>query len=101
MLVFYVGKGIIIMCGIVGYVGDNQAAPVLLDGLAKLEYRGYDSAGLAVKSDDGKVNVIKALGRLKELAKMTDDGHSVKGRIGIGHTRWATHGEPSVVMNPM
>ena len=85
------------MCGIVGYVGDNQAAPVLLDGLAKLEYRGYDSAGLAVKSDDGKVNVIKALGRLKELAKMTDDGHSVKGRIGIGHTRWATHGEPSVV----
>ena len=85
------------MCGIVGFVGESQAAPVLLDGLAKLEYRGYDSAGLAVKDNDGKVNVIKAMGRLTELAKMTDDGKAVKGHIGIGHTRWATHGEPSVV----
>lgn len=84
------------MCGIVGFVGKDQAAPVLLDGLSKLEYRGYDSAGLAVKGKDGKVNVIKAQGRLKELSKMTDDGKAVKGCIGIGHTRWATHGEPSV-----
>ena len=85
------------MCGIVGFVGNEQAAPVLLDGLSKLEYRGYDSAGLAVKGSDGKVNVIKAQGRLKELSKMTDDGKAVKGCIGIGHTRWATHGEPSVI----
>ena len=85
------------MCGIVGFVGKDQAAPVLLDGLSKLEYRGYDSAGLAVKGKDGKVNVIKAQGRLKELSKMTDDGKAVKGCIGIGHTRWATHGEPSVI----
>lgn len=85
------------MCGIVGFIGKDQAAPVLLDGLSKLEYRGYDSAGLAVKGKDGKVNVIKAQGRLKELSKMTDDGKAVKGCIGIGHTRWATHGEPSVV----
>lgn len=84
------------MCGIVGFVGKEQAAPVLLDGLSKLEYRGYDSAGLAVKGSDGKVNVIKAQGRLKELSKMTDEGKAVKGCIGIGHTRWATHGEPSV-----
>ncbi len=85
------------MCGIVGFVGKDQAAPVLLDGLAKLEYRGYDSAGLAVKGKDGKVKVIKAQGRLKELSNMTDDGKAVKGCIGIGHTRWATHGEPSVI----
>ena len=84
------------MCGIVGFVGKKQAAPVLLDGLSKLEYRGYDSAGLAIKDGDGKVKVVKAKGRLKELAEKTNDGAALKGTIGIGHTRWATHGEPSV-----
>ncbi len=85
------------MCGIVGYIGDKQAAPILLDGLAKLEYRGYDSAGLAVRDDDGRIRVVKAKGRLKELAEKTNDGKSLGGRIGIGHTRWATHGEPSEI----
>lgn len=84
------------MCGIVGFVGKKAAAPILLEGLSKLEYRGYDSAGLAVRDEEGKVRVIKAKGRLKELSEMTDDGKSLKGCIGIGHTRWATHGEPSV-----
>ncbi len=86
------------MCGIVGYVGEEQAAPILLDGLSKLEYRGYDSAGIAVEdSSNGEVNieVIKSKGKLANLKQMTDDGNSVKGTIGIGHTRWATHGEPS------
>ena len=83
------------MCGIVGYVGKKQAAPILLDGLSKLEYRGYDSAGLAVRGTDGKVKVVKAKGRLKVLAEKTNDGASLQGMIGIGHTRWATHGEPS------
>ncbi len=83
------------MCGIVGYVGEQQAAPILLDGLSKLEYRGYDSAGVAVY--DGKeINVIKAKGRLQALRDLTQDGNGLKGTIGIGHTRWATHGEPSV-----
>lgn len=82
------------MCGIVGYVGDKQVAPVLLDGLSKLEYRGYDSAGIAVYGD-GKINVAKARGRLKVLSEMTNEGKSVSGVMGIGHTRWATHGEPS------
>ncbi|MCR5773474.1 MAG: glutamine--fructose-6-phosphate transaminase (isomerizing) [Lachnospiraceae bacterium] len=85
------------MCGIVGYVGHEQAAPIILDGLAKLEYRGYDSAGLAVRDDDGRVTVVKAKGRLKVLAEKTNDGASLRGTVGIGHTRWATHGEPSEV----
>ena len=84
------------MCGIVGYIGKQQAAPVLLDGLAKLEYRGYDSAGIAV-IEDGKIDVQKAKGRLAVLAEKINDGKSMPGTIGIGHTRWATHGEPSDV----
>ncbi len=83
------------MCGIVGYVGNEQAAPILLDGLSKLEYRGYDSAGLAVRDGDKPVQVVKAKGRLKILAEKTDGGTSVEGTCGIGHTRWATHGQPS------
>ncbi|MCQ2407996.1 MAG: glutamine--fructose-6-phosphate transaminase (isomerizing) [Oscillospiraceae bacterium] len=85
------------MCGIVGYVGSNQAAPVLLDGLSKLEYRGYDSAGIAVRDGDKEAEIIKEKGKLKVLAEMTDYGNTVKGTCGIGHTRWATHGEPSAV----
>ncbi len=84
------------MCGIVGYIGKQQAAPVLLDGLAKLEYRGYDSAGIAV-IEDGKIDVQKAKGRLAVLAEKINDGKAMPGTIGIGHTRWATHGEPSDV----
>ena len=86
------------MCGIVGYVGVRQAAPILLDGLSRLEYRGYDSAGIAVR-DEGRdhVEVVKAKGRLKTLMQMTDSGNAVRGCCGIGHTRWATHGEPSTV----
>ena len=83
------------MCGIVGYTGPEQAAPILLDGLAKLEYRGYDSAGLAVRDGELPVQVVKAKGRLKVLAEKTDGGASLRGTCGIGHTRWATHGEPS------
>ena len=83
------------MCGIVGFVGNEQAAPILLDGLSKLEYRGYDSAGIAVRNGTDDVIVVKAKGRLKILAEKTDDGKAVKGTCGIGHTRWATHGEPS------
>ena len=83
------------MCGIVGYTGDEQAAPILLDGLSKLEYRGYDSAGLAVRDGSADAEVIKAKGRLKVLREKTNEGASVKGTCGIGHTRWATHGEPS------
>ncbi len=85
------------MCGIVGYTGNKQAAPVLLDGLKKLEYRGYDSAGIAVLGPTGKTTVVKAKGRLKRLTEKTDDGKTVFGTCGIGHTRWATHGEPSEV----
>ena len=84
------------MCGIVGFTGAAQAAPILLDGLAKLEYRGYDSAGLAVQNAAGKIEVVKAKGRLKVLSEMTDGGNALTGTCGIGHTRWATHGEPSV-----
>lgn len=84
------------MCGIVGYVGRKQAAPILLDGLSKLEYRGYDSAGMAV-FDGKKINIKKATGRLKVLSELTHDGETMPGTIGIGHTRWATHGEPSDV----
>lgn len=84
------------MCGIVGYVGEEQAAPILLSGLEKLEYRGYDSAGIAVRSDaDDSIEIVKAKGRLRILSEKTDDGRAVPGTCGIGHTRWATHGEPS------
>ena len=83
------------MCGIVGYIGNEQAAPILLDGLSKLEYRGYDSAGIAVRDSDGNINIVKAKGRLKGLIEKTDSGNAVPGTCGIGHTRWATHGEPS------
>lgn len=84
------------MCGIVGFTGEHQAAPILLDGLSKLEYRGYDSAGLAVRDGEKQPEVIRAKGRLKVLAEKTDNGTAVSGTCGIGHTRWATHGEPSV-----
>ncbi len=84
------------MCGIVGYVGDRQAAPILLDGLSKLEYRGYDSAGMAVRNGAAAAEIVKAKGRLKVLAEKTNDGKTLLGDCGIGHTRWATHGEPSV-----
>ena len=83
------------MCGIVGFTGNHQAAPILLDGLSKLEYRGYDSAGLAIRDGEKNVEVIKAKGRLKALKEKTNNGESVPGTCGIGHTRWATHGEPS------
>lgn len=84
------------MCGIVGYIGNNQAAPILLDGLAKLEYRGYDSAGIAVY-DGEKITMEKSCGRLKVLSELTHDGALLPGMLGIGHTRWATHGSPSNV----
>ncbi len=84
------------MCGIVGYVGKQQAAPIILDGLSKLEYRGYDSAGMAVF--DGKyIQIQKSVGRLKVLEELTHDGRTMPGVLGIGHTRWATHGAPSDV----
>ena len=83
------------MCGIVGFTGAHQAAPILLDGLSKLEYRGYDSSGIAVRDGLKDTEVLKAKGRLKILKEKTNDGKSVKGTCGIGHTRWATHGEPS------
>ncbi len=82
------------MCGIVGYIGQSQAAPILLDGLSKLEYRGYDSAGIAVY-DGEKIQAQKASGRLKVLSELTHDGATMPGAVGIGHTRWATHGAPS------
>lgn len=85
------------MCGIVGYNGTLPAAPILLKGLQKLEYRGYDSAGIAVRNEEtGKIEVVKAKGRLKTLIDKTDAGSAVPGTCGVGHTRWATHGEPSV-----
>ena len=83
------------MCGIVGFIGKHQAAPILLDSLSKLEYRGYDSAGLAVRDDESDIEVVKAKGRLKVLAEKTNDGMAMVGTCGIGHTRWATHGETS------
>ena len=83
------------MCGIVGFTGNRQAAPILLDGLEKLEYRGYDSAGIAVRDGDHPVEVVKAKGWLRVLAEKTNNGESLRGCCGIGHTRWATHGEPS------
>ena len=85
------------MCGIVGYVGKEQAAPILLDGLRRLEYRGYDSAGIAVSSAEAGLQIAKSVGRLQALADKTHEGADVPGTMGIGHTRWATHGEPSDV----
>ena len=85
------------MCGIVGYIGKKQAAPILLDGLSKLEYRGYDSAGIAVRNGEAPPVVVKAKGRLSVLFDKTDGGQSVTGTCGIGHTRWATHGEPTEI----
>ncbi len=85
------------MCGIVGYIGQEEAAPILLDGLTRLEYRGYDSAGLAVFSTEDGLSVVKAKGRLKVLSDLTQGGSTVHGRVGVGHTRWATHGVPSDV----
>ena len=83
------------MCGIVGYIGPQQAAPILLDGLSKLEYRGYDSAGIAVRNGSEEAQVVKATGKLVNLSKKTNDGKAVAGTCGIGHTRWATHGMPT------
>ena len=83
------------MCGIVGYVGEDEAAPILLHSLSRLEYRGYDSAGIAVRKNDLKPMIVKAEGKLSNLIMKTDDGKSVKGNSGIGHTRWATHGLPT------
>ena len=83
------------MCGIVGYIGTKQAAPIILDGLSKLEYRGYDSAGMAIYDGAGKINITKSVGRLKVLENMTHGGETMPGLSGIGHTRWATHGVPS------
>ena len=85
------------MCGIVGFTGRQQAAPVLLDGLSKLEYRGYDSAGLAVRDGESLAEVVKATGKLKNLAEKIDNGAALPGSCGIGHTRWATHGEPTQI----
>ena len=84
------------MCGIVGYIGSKQAAPVILNGLERLEYRGYDSAGMAVY-DNGAINVVKAKGKLRVLEELTHGGDTVTGTLGIGHTRWATHGKPNEV----
>lgn len=84
-----------IMCGIIGYIGDEQAAPILIEGLKRLEYRGYDSAGIAVRDGDGDIEIVKACGKLDILSEKTDSGNAVHGLCGIGHTRWATHGEPS------
>lgn len=83
------------MCGIVGYIGTKQAAPIILDGLSKLEYRGYDSAGMAIYDGNGKINITKSVGRLKILENITRGGETMPGVCGIGHTRWATHGVPS------
>ena len=79
------------MCGIVGYAGKKEAAPIILDGLSRLEYRGYDSAGIAIFNGE-KLNIVKSAGRLKVLAELTHDGQTTPGLSGVGHTRWATHG---------
>ena len=84
------------MCGIVGFTGKQNAAPILLEGLKKLEYRGYDSAGIAV-DQNGVISVSKVSGRIVNLCEKTEDGKSLSGFSGIGHTRWATHGDPSMV----
>ena len=83
------------MCGIIGYIGTKKCVPKLINALEALEYRGYDSAGIAVRDGEKETEVIKAKGRLKVLAEKTNGGASVPGTCGIGHTRWATHGEPS------
>ena len=83
------------MCGIVGFIGREQAAPILLEGLSRLEYRGYDSAGLAVYDREKGLQVVKAKGRLQVLRDLTDGGAKVPGTMGLGHTRWATHGAPN------
>ncbi len=83
------------MCGIVGFTGRQQAAPILLEGLSKLEYRGYDSAGVVVRDGDASAEIVKAKGRLKVLSEKTNGGEAVPGTCGIGHTRRATHGGPS------
>ena len=83
------------MCGIIGFVGREQAAPILLDGLERMEYRGYDSAGIAVRSEEKGLQVKKTKGRLQALADLTHNGADLEGTLGIGHTRWATHGEPN------
>ena len=83
------------MCGIIGFAGREQAAPILLDGLARMEYRGYDSAGIAVRSETKGLQVKKAKGRLQVLRDLTHGGADLEGTLGIGHTRWATHGEPN------
>ena len=85
------------MCGIVGFTGNKQASPILLDGLSKLEYRGYDSAGIAVRNGSADVEIVRSKGRLKILSEKTNNGQSLIGNCGIGHTRWATHGEPSEI----
>ena len=85
------------MCGIVGYTGNRQAAGILLEGLGKLEYRGYDSAGMAVLDEDGTVNLVKAMGKIHNLVERTEGRKMLSGRCGIGHTRWATHGEPNEI----
>ena len=85
------------MCGIVGYIGREEAAPILLEGLSRLEYRGYDSAGIAVWSREDGLRVVKAKGRLQVLSDLVHGGADVHGTVGLGHTRWATHGEPSDV----
>ncbi|TFH94288.1 glutamine--fructose-6-phosphate aminotransferase, partial [Porphyromonas levii] len=84
------------MCGIVGYFGKRDASSLLIDGLSKLEYRGYDSAGVAIIQEDGTLKVTKCKGRLKNLENKLEE-EPIRGNIGIGHTRWATHGEPSDV----
>ena len=84
------------MCGIVGYTGKQQAAEVLLEGLSRLEYRGYDSAGLAVRNGSEPAVVVKAAGKLRNLYEKTEGGKILPGTCGIGHTRWATHGNPTV-----
>ena len=85
------------MCGIVGFTGEHDAAPILLDSLAKLEYRGYDSSGIAVRNGEKLAEVVKATGKLRNLAEKVDNGNALPGKCGIGHTRWATHGEPTQV----
>ncbi len=82
------------MCGIVGYTGDQEAAPILLDGLSKLEYRGYDSAGLAVRNGTELAEIVKATGKLRNLSEKTDNGHSLPGTCGIGHTRTGKQHRP-------